>query len=348
MISVIVPMWNHPDVTAAMLASCVPPGDGEMVEVILVDNASTDPACAPIGAEPPVPDGVRVRVLHNRVNVGYPYAVNQGLAATDPASDVLVMAHNDIQLPPTGLADLAAAVRSGWEAVGPASATVSGVQQVGITYPPERFPDTARWWRDRTPHTVLPLTRLAGFCVAVSRRALDRIGGYDPRFSPGHFEEDDWAVRARLAGMKTGYAPWILVHHADSQSFDAASSAYQDLLARHHALFAHKWRRPEATDDLRVPLLLPPLPRETGTGPERWAVADGTAPDAGYTRLNAETTGPLRVLVDPVGFPWPDGADARFIPWVETYPWLRFCEWVGSSGAAPVFVGHPWEPMFQC
>lgn len=347
MISVVVPMWNQPEATAAMLASCAPPEDGEPVEVLLVDNASTDPACAALCEQPPVPAGVRCRVLKNRVNVGYPYAVNQGLAAADPVSDVVVIANNDIRLPVYGLEALAQAVREGWDAVGPVSAAVSGVQHVGLGYPAERFDDTARWWRDRTPRDVLPLTRLVGFCVAVSRRALDRIGGYDPRFTPGHFEDDDWAVRARLAGLRTGYAPGILVHQAGSLSFDAASPAYQDLLVRHHGLFARKWRRAEAARDLYVPLTFPAPAASAPASTVSWAVADATAPDAGRQRLVDHTSGPTLVLVDPIGSLWPDTHEERLMPWVEAYPWTGFWARVRESGARPVFVGHPWEPLFQ-
>lgn len=78
-----------------------------------------------------------------------------------------------------------------------------------------------------------------------------------------------------------------------------------------------------------------------------WAVADATAPDAGRQRLASHTSGPTLVLVDPVGSPWPDTHEERLMPWVEAYPWTGFWARVQASGARPVFVGHPWEPLFQ-
>ncbi|MGC8489219.1 MAG: glycosyltransferase family 2 protein [Clostridia bacterium] len=342
MISIVVPMWNHADVTQAMLASCTPP-PGEPVEVLLIDNGSEDPACAALCTTPPIPDGVSVRVIRNAVNLGFPAAVNQGLAAAQ--GDLLVIANNDIRFPVTGLADLAAVLRAslGWGAVGPVTPRISGPQQVGIQYPFDAFEAAAALWRQKNPPVVQPVTRLVGFCVMLTREALDKIGGYDPRFSPGNFEDDDWAVRARLGGVRTGVARHVLVDHVGSASHDPAS--YAHIMAARQQLYIRKWRRPEAAWDLYVPPVYEPVdPDPRGAG-QVHAIADLFAPDAGAAAIAAATDGPVTVLVDPVGMPWPGAVDPRLARHVEAFPWPRFRARLTADGASLATVGHALEPV---
>lgn len=344
MISVVVPVWNHADVTAKMLASLTPPPD-EPVEVWVIDNGSTDPACAALWDEPPVPAGVAVHVIRNAENLGFPAAVNQGLAAA--AGDLLCIANNDIELPATGLGDLAVACRQGWDAVGPVSAHISGVQQVGIEYDPAQFGGIGLLWRQRTleshPYPVQPVTRLVGFCVMLTRPALLRVGGYDPRFSPGNYEDDDWAVRARLAGLRTGVARHVLIHHVGSVSHDPAT--YNLVLAARQQLFVRKWRMPGAAWDLVVPPAWDAVDPDPAGRDGVYAVADATAPDAGAAAIAAATIGPVTVLVDPAGIPWPAAAEPRLALHVEAFPWPRFRARLAAAGATLARVGHPLEPV---
>lgn len=342
MISIIVPMWNHADVTRAMLASCTPPPD-EPVEILLVDNGSDDPACGCLCDAPPVPDGVRVRIIRNPVNLGFPAAVNQGLAAAD--GDLLVIANNDIRFPVTGLGDMAAALRAGlgWGAIGPVSAHISGPQRVGIQYPPEAFEAAAALWRQNTPPAIQALTRLVGFCVMMTRETLDKLGGYDPRFSPGNFEDDDWAIRARLAGVHTGVARHILVDHVGSVSHDPAT--YSQVLAARRQLELRKWRRSGAVWDLYIPPAFEAVDPDPGGRGQIHAVADLFLPDAGAAAIAAATEGAATVLVDPLGTPWPAAADPRLRPHVEAFPWPRFRARLAAEGATLVRVGHALEPV---
>ena len=335
-------MWNHAAVTRAMLASCTPPPD-EPVEVLLIDNGSEETACAALCAAPPVPDGVTVRVIRNPVNLGFPAAVNQGLAAAE--GDLLVIANNDIRFPTTGLADLAAALRAGlgWDAVGPVSAHISGPQQVGIQYPAEAFEVAAALWRQNNPPVIQALTRLVGFCVMVTRETLDKLGGYDPRFSPGNFEDDDWAIRARLAGVHTGVARHVLVDHVGSVSHDPTT--YNQVLAARRQLELRKWRRPEAVWDLYIPPAFDPVDPDPAGQAQGHAVSDLFLPDAGAGALAAATEGPVTVLVDPLGTPWPADADPRFTPHVEAFPWPRFRARLAAEGATLARVGHPLESI---
>jgi GT2 family glycosyltransferase len=98
--------WN----TAALLERCVDSipaaSEGLDADVVVVDNASGDGSAAAMEAR-------GVRVIRNRVNVGYARAINQALtAAGEGRPEVLVALNPDTVAPPGSLTCLVAALLS--------------------------------------------------------------------------------------------------------------------------------------------------------------------------------------------------------------------------------------------
>ncbi len=70
----------------------------------------------------------------------------------------------------------------------------------------------------RAVHPALPF--INGFCFAIRREALDAVGPLDEaNFPEGYGEENDWCVRARIAGWTLRVADDCYVWHAQSKSF---------------------------------------------------------------------------------------------------------------------------------
>ncbi|MNR61307.1 hypothetical protein D3C85_1830300 [compost metagenome] len=68
------------------------------------------------------------------------------------------------------------------------------------------------------------------------------IGLLDEQFSPGHFEDDDYCYRARLAGYRIVIAKDSFVYHHGSASFIRNDQEAVDrLLKRNRQLFMNKW-----------------------------------------------------------------------------------------------------------
>lgn len=57
------------------------------------------------------------------------------------------------------------------------------------------------------------ISRLVGFCLLIRRSVIDKIGGLDPAYGVGNFEDDDYCLRARAAGFKLRVALDSFVHH---------------------------------------------------------------------------------------------------------------------------------------
>lgn len=234
--SIIIPTFNG----LPLLKACVDairrytPGP---YEIIVVDNASTDGTdryCRQKGI-------FFVSLPENR---GFPEACNAGLKLA--AGDELLLLNNDVIVSQGWLTNLRAALYSAEDIgiVGPVTNYASGRQQVEQRYGDligfhlearlANRPDPAKWQEVR---------RLVGLCLLFRREVLERVGLLDERFSPGHYEDDDYCYRARLLGYRLLIAGDCLVHHEGSASFKAVYSAeLQELVSRNRRKFIDKWQ----------------------------------------------------------------------------------------------------------
>src|SRR5262245_52512173 len=100
-VSVCIANWNCRDYLRGCLASLLESPQGVAIEVIVVDNASTDGAADMIAAEFP-----EVVLIRNRENVGFAQASNQ--AAAGAAGRYIFFLNNDTIVPPMTLSRLVA------------------------------------------------------------------------------------------------------------------------------------------------------------------------------------------------------------------------------------------------
>lgn len=84
--------------------------------------------------------------------------------------------------------------------------------------------------------------------MLIKRAVVERIGGLDPRFGLGNFEDDDFSLRARLAGFESWIAEDCFVHHFGSRTFAGAKINYEESLRKNWSLFKRKWGIPEEVE----------------------------------------------------------------------------------------------------
>ncbi len=224
-VAVIVPVYNAPELAARCLDSVLAQRDAR-TRLIVVDDASPDPAIAPLlagyaGIE-------RVALLRNERNLGFTATVNRGLAEARDA-DVLLL-NADAEVGPGWLPGLRRAAYSRAD-VG----TVTAVSDnAGAFSVPEleaanplpagwSFGDAARalWQQAGLAYPELPTGN--GFCLYVRRAVLEVIGGFDAwAFPRGYGEENDFCRRAARHGFRHLVVGNVLVRHARSASFGAA------------------------------------------------------------------------------------------------------------------------------
>src|SRR5207245_6640178 len=83
--------------------------------------------------------------------------------------------------------------------------------------------------------------RAVGFCLLVKRAVIDRIGGLDCRFGLGNYEDDDFCLRAAIAGYDCVIARDCFIHHYGSRTFTGQQIDYSQSMLGNWELFKEKW-----------------------------------------------------------------------------------------------------------
>ncbi len=214
---------------------------GREFELILVDNGSTEP----VGeyAEKLQEAHGNVVFVRNARNEGYAYGCNQGLALARGAFVVLL--NNDVVLTPHWLGRQLALLTLDETIgiVGPRSNYIAGMQQVqdrsyrGVS---DLRPFTERWFSSHAGG-YSEVGRVVGVCMVMRRHVIERIGGLDTGFGLGNFEDDDYCLRAVLAGFHLAVADDVFIHHHGSTTFRSSGIDYPSIMAENSEIFRSKW-----------------------------------------------------------------------------------------------------------
>jgi N-acetylglucosaminyl-diphospho-decaprenol L-rhamnosyltransferase len=235
---IVVVTYNPGETLDSFLASLECATTSLAVEVVMVDNGSSD------GAPQAVAKAGRARLIETGRNLGYGAAANIG--ARDSDAPWLVICNPDLEWHPGALDALVTAVDR-WPAAGAFGPAI--LESDGSVYPSARaLPSLrtgvghalfARLWpgnpwtrryRGSTDGRERTTGWLSGSCVAVRRRAFEAIGGFDPGYFM-FFEDVDLGHRLRLAGYASVYVPSAAVTHLGGHSWRARP---EPMIAAHH------------------------------------------------------------------------------------------------------------------
>lgn len=240
-VTVIVPIHNAYEDLRRCLASLERNTNARDTEILLVDDASTDPRIAALLDEWTRHGGVRV--LRNEANLGYTRTVNRGIAA---CSGDVVLLNSDCEVTPRWLEHLAeCAYRDAKIATVTALSDNAGafsVPQIGVANdrPHHLSSDEVGRLVTRTSQRIAPTTPTGnGFCMYIKRTALTDVGLFDAETFPrGYGEEGDFCMRALDAGWINVVDDATIVFHRRSASFgmeraELERAGRQQLDARH-------------------------------------------------------------------------------------------------------------------
>lgn len=190
---------------------------GLEVEVIVVDNASTDGSPERIAEQFP-----QVRLIRNTHNAGYAAGTNQGVRASTGRN--LLLLNSDTVVRPGALREMCAALdaRADLGGVAPKLLNPDGTIQPSCWLFPLRalavqvfglarlgLVDDYRSWDHRRDREVAWVSSAA---LMVPRRVFDRVGPFDEAFFYG--VDTDWCHRAARAGYRfLSLARAEVVHH---------------------------------------------------------------------------------------------------------------------------------------
>jgi GT2 family glycosyltransferase/MoaA/NifB/PqqE/SkfB family radical SAM enzyme len=251
LVSIVILTHNQLDCTRKCIAALAA-HTSVPFELIVVDNASTDETVSylenEVGERYP---RLSLTMLRNSENLGY--AAGNNLGIRHGRGDCVVVMNNDVVATPGWLERLLDCSlrdpRIG--IVGPMTNWVSGPQRVqDIGYCPntlQRLNEFAQAFSERHAGKSRTHWRVVGFCMLIRREVFQTIGGFDPQFGVGNFEDDDFCVRAHLAGFQARIAQDCFVHHFGGMSFKSSTVEYRHVLRTNWALFCRKWGLPAET-----------------------------------------------------------------------------------------------------
>ncbi len=194
------------------------------VEIIVVDNASTDDSVERLCAA--LPMAARVEVVRNTANTGYARACNQGAAQTEAftlvflnpdcivESDTLAILRRALDedsraglagaliLDPGGSEQRA--VRRRLPTPGRALSTLSGLERLGV--------GGINAASDPLPAHPVEVEAVSGALLCLRRQAFDAVGGFDEDYFL-HCEDLDLFVRLRAGGWKLLLVPAARAMH---------------------------------------------------------------------------------------------------------------------------------------
>jgi GT2 family glycosyltransferase len=208
--SVIIPVWNGASVISRCLDALYTHSGAELLEVICVDNASSDESANIIARRYP-----QAKLIREPVNLGFAGGINAGMQIA--RGDFFVLLNQDCLAQEGWLAALASAFETNPQ-FGIAGCTIyhanGALDHAGacMTRPNaigEHLTDVG----NGEPRVVEYVT---GAAMAIRRQTWDAIGCFDEGYYPAYYEESDYCHRARYKGIETAYVPRARVSHLRS------------------------------------------------------------------------------------------------------------------------------------
>ena len=228
-VSIVIVSWNVRVFLIDCIASILRYSAGMDVEIIVVDNASTDGTVEAVAQQ-----FAEVRLIVNTVNAGFARANNQGAAIA--RGEYLFILNPDTLFLPNTLSELVAFMDGNPDIglCGPHVLNDDRTTQRSV----RGLPTWPMAFARHTPLGMLGLYRkrlaawrcrdfdyarqadaeqLIGAAMLVRRQVFERIGGFDERFFM-YYEEVDLCKRIKEAGFRVVYYPGAEIIHLGGKS----------------------------------------------------------------------------------------------------------------------------------
>lgn len=256
-ITVVVPVYNAAADARRCVESVLACTAGDY-RLVLIDDASPDPAVRALFAELGLRQLPQLELLVNDHNLGFTGTANRGFAHA--RGDVVLL--NSDAIVTSGWLDALARCASSDARIGTATPFSNNAEI--CSFP--RFCENNVWLDSADPEPVrAALARAAvptypdlptgvGFCLLVRRALLDVVGPFDLAFGAGYGEENDLCMRAAAAGFRNVLCDDAFVLHVGGRSFEGRK---ETLGVRNMALLLE--RHPDYLERVRDYIAADPL-----------------------------------------------------------------------------------------
>lgn len=240
LVSIVIVTFNNLELTRICLERLEFFTDYDNIELIVVDNASSDGT----------PDFLRTwektdtsrRCIFNSENRGFSAANNQGLSVAK--GEYLVLLNNDTEVTPGWLRTLMNHLRCNRSLglIGPVTNNIGNEAKIRIHYTgADEMRREARNYTLKHMGETFQIRTLAFYCVMLPRQVFERVGMLDEAYGLGFFEDDDYCRRVVQAGWQIACAEDAFIHHHLSASFNKLGDERKKLLEHNRRIYEAKW-----------------------------------------------------------------------------------------------------------
>ena len=231
---VCVPVYNGFDSVQRCLAALARVRVHAEFRTLIINDASPDVRIAPL-LDGHALSHEKVQVRHNAINRGFTWNVNQAFAAAR-ADEHIVLLNSDALVTTGWLDHMLAHV----EQNAPHPKAIGTVTPFSNNATICSFPDFSRAWpvpdgdeRERiakalreTPAEPIDLPTGVGFCMLITAACRAKVGPFDvENFPRGYGEENDFCMRASVAGFRNVLCTNAYVAHEGGVSFSDSTQA---------------------------------------------------------------------------------------------------------------------------
>lgn len=220
-IGLVIPVYNNSKLTTECLDSLIANQEhNPSFGIIVVDDGSTDDTQIVLEAYKDI------HKLKNDTNLGYLDTTNKGIQyARDVLDcDFILLMNNDLIFDADWLANL-------------------------IKYS-EQFDIVGYFSHTKGLVSEAKQTKFLEFsCVCISKKVFEEIGQLDSRYKMGYYSDDDYCLRALVAGFSLGVIPNTpaKVTHLCGQTF--GETKRKELIIDMYSIFADKWKQEAKTNN---------------------------------------------------------------------------------------------------
>lgn len=241
-VSVVVLTYNNLNLTKNCLYSIYKYSNYSNLEVIVVDNFSTDSTRAWLSEFAQTKNNFKL--ILNDKNSGFSAGNNIGIKQA--SGEYVVVLNNDTFVSPNWIKNLLQHFSNDKVGmVGPVTNNIGNQAKIIVDsyFTEADFLKVATkiHYENLGKTYLMSKGALAFFCVMIRKSVIESVGLLDENFGRGWFEDDDYTLRMRLAGYQAMIADDVFIHHEHSASFGKlADDARLELFNKNRTYFETK------------------------------------------------------------------------------------------------------------
>jgi GT2 family glycosyltransferase len=264
-VSIVIPTWNGRHLLERFLPSVVEAarqhaiGTGAAVEIVVVDDGSTDGSLAWIESRAGA-CSIPLRAVRLDRNMGFVVACNRGVGAA--SHPLIFLLNNDVEVARDVLSRLVRAIHRGIPegpllavhcravdvatgrdvGTGKTGRFARGFLRVHRSYAAIDSPashDTAPAAREPSSAPSYPSMFAGGGSALFDRTRFLELGGFDELFAPFYLEDVELSYRAWKRGLAVGYEPHSIVRHQFSSTIGQLAGTRIARVSHRNRLLLH-------------------------------------------------------------------------------------------------------------